>query len=162
MTTTDPPPTNLTHERMTPTQLAERNAELVRMRDSGKSFAEIGKQFGITKQTAHTMYWRTVAAAPQQAVSEMRANQNARLEMVLQRLEEIADRKFVTVSGGEIVRDSEGEPLRDSGPELQALRDLRATVEAQAKLNGTAAPAQVTVNGQISYVINNVDMGNLS
>lgn len=153
---------DLTQSRMTPTQLAERNAEIVRMKDAGASYAEIGAHFGISKQTAHTMYWRTVAAAPQQAVSDMRANQNARLEMVLARLEEIADRKFVTVSGGEIVRDENGEPMRDSGPELQALRDLRATVEAQAKLNGTAAPAQVTVNGKITYQVNGVDLGNLS
>jgi hypothetical protein len=158
MTTND----DLTQARMTPSQLAERNAEIVRLKESGKTYGEIGEQFGITKQTAHTMYWRTVAAAPQQAVSDMRASQNARLEMVLARLEDIADRKFVTISGGEIVRDENGEPMRDSGPEMQALRDLRATVEAQAKLNGTNAPAQVTVNGQISFVINNVDMGNLS
>jgi hypothetical protein len=157
MTTDD-----LTHSRLTPTQLAERNAEIVRMKDSGKTYAEIGAQFGITRQTAHTMYWKTVAAAPQLAVSDMRAQQNARLEMVLTRLEAIADRDHVTISGGEIVRNEEGQPLRDSGPEMQALRDLRATVEAQAKLNGTNAPAQVTVNGQISFVINNVDMGNLS
>jgi len=152
----------LTHTRLTPAQLAERNAEIVRLKDSGKTYAEIGEQFGITRQNAHLMYWRTVAAAPQQAVSDMRAQQNARLEMVLRRLEDIADRKHVLVSGGEIVRGEDGEPLQDSGPELQALRDLRAAVEAQAKLNGTNAPAQVTVNGQISFLINNVDMGNLS
>jgi len=157
MTTDD-----LTQDRMTPSQLAERNAEIVRLKESGKTYAEIGEQFGITKQTAHTMYWKTVAAAPQLAVSEMRAQQNARLEMVLARLEEIADREHVTISGGEIVRDTEGQPLRDSGPEMQALRDLRAAIEAQAKLNGTNAPAQVTVNGQITYQVNGVDLGNLS
>jgi hypothetical protein len=157
MTTDD-----LTHSRLTPTQLGERNAEIVRMKESGKSYAEIGAHFGITRQTAHTMYWKTVAAAPQLAVSEMRAQQNARLEMALARLEEIADRDHVTISGGEIVRDTEGQPLRDSGPEMQALRDLRATIEAQAKLNGTNAPAQVTVNGQITYQVNGVDLGNLS
>jgi len=152
----------LTQDRLTPSQLAERNAEIVRLKESGKTYAEIGEHFGITKQNAHTMYWKTVAAAPQLAVSEMRAQQNARLEMVLARLEEIADRDHVTISGGEIVRDTEGQPLRDSGPEMQALRDLRATIEAQAKLNGTNAPAQVTVNGQITYQVNGVDLGNLS
>jgi hypothetical protein len=146
----------------TPHQRAQLKAEVVRLKDSGKSFAEVGAQLGISKPFAHKVYWQAVAEVPQLAVNDMRAQQNARLEMVLARLEEIADRKFVTVAGGEIVRDENGEPMRDSGPEMQALRDLRATVEAQAKLNGTNAPAQVTVNGQISFVINNVDMGNLS
>jgi hypothetical protein len=62
------------------------------------------------------------------------------------------------VSGGEIVRDQEGQPLRDSGPEIQALRELRATLYEQARLNGTMAPAQVTVNGTISYDVKGIDL----
>jgi hypothetical protein len=146
----------------TPHQRAQLKAEVVRLKDSGKSFAEVGAQLGISKPFAHKVYWQAVAEVPQPAVNEMRAQQNERLEMVLRRLEDIADRDHVVISGGEIVRDKEGQPMRDSGPEMQALRDLRATVEAQAKLNGTNAPAQVTVNGQITYQVNGVDLGNLS
>jgi hypothetical protein len=151
-----------TQERKTPLQLAHQKADIVRLKESGKSYAEIGKELGISKPSAHRLYWQAVAEVPQLAVSDMRAQQNARLDMVLTRLEAIADRDHVTISGGDIVRDTEGQPLRDSGPEMQALRDLRAAVEAQAKLNGTNAPAQVTVNGQITYQVNGVDLGNLS
>lgn len=166
MTTTDQP-TELTQARLTGGQLAQRNTEIVRMKDAGASFAEVGERFGISRQTAHDQYWKTVAAVPQAAVAEMRAEQNARLQWLMEQAAEVLTATHYAHSGGTLLYGphAEGEtpqPLLDTGPKLAAIREIRALVETQAKLNGTNAPAQVTVNGQISFVINNVDMGNLS
>jgi hypothetical protein len=68
------------------------------------------------------------------------------------------DRAHVVTSGGKIVCDKDGVPLRDSGPELQAIATQARILEQQAKLNGTNAPAQVTINGEIKYEIVGVDM----
>lgn len=159
---THPPPTELTQTRLTGGALAERNAEIVRRKDNGSTFAEIGEHFGISRQAAHDQYWKTVAAVPQLAVSEMRAQQNARLETLMRQAAEIAETTHYAHSGGNLVYGPDGEALLDSGPRLAAIRTLQGLIEAQAKLNGTNAPAQVTVNGQITYLVNGVDMGNLS
>jgi hypothetical protein len=68
----------------------------------------------------------------------------------------------VKVNNGVIVKDEDGQPLLDDGPEVDAIREARALLEQIAKLNGANAPAQVTVNGQITYQVNGVDLGNLS
>lgn len=36
----------------------ERNLEIVRLRNKGLTFTEIGKIFGVSRQTAHHIYWR--------------------------------------------------------------------------------------------------------
>lgn len=145
----------------TPAQLAERKAEVVRRHDAGQTFTEIGEQLGITKQWANKLYWAAVAETPQLAVHEMRAQANVRLEALIERTEEIMNRSHVVTSGGKIVTDKDGEPLRDSGPELQAIATQARLLEQQAKLNGTNAPAQVTVNGEIRYEIVGIDMNAL-
>lgn len=158
----------VTQDKLTPNQAAERKAQIVRLYDSGKTFTEIGDMLGTTKQYAHRVYWQAVAETPQLAVSEMRAQQNERLQWLMEQAAEVLTGTHYAYSGGTLlygpapIGKERGEPLLDSGPKLAAIREIRALVETQAKLNGTCAPAQVTVNGQISFVINNVDMGNLS
>jgi hypothetical protein len=154
--TTDNP---LTQDPLT---LAERRTEVLRRHHAGETFTDIAKTMGITKQAVHAVYWRAVRAAPAKAVHEIREDLNAQLAGLVEHTNEIRARDHVKVNNGEIVRDPEGNPLLDDGPELDAIREQRALLDQIAKLNGANAPAQVTVNGQISFVINNVDMGNLS
>jgi hypothetical protein len=153
---------NLTQRSLTPDQRAERQADVLRRYQSGESFATIGKALGITRQSVHEFYWRAVNAVPAKAVHEIRDELNARLAGLVAHTNEIRARDHVKVNNGEIVKDKDGVPLLDDGPELDAIREQRALLDQIAKLNGANAPAQVTVNGQISFVINNVDMGNLS
>jgi cell division protein FtsB len=148
----------VTNTELTPHQNAERKAEVVRMYDTGKTFSEIAVHFGISKQWVHTIYWQAVAEVPQLAVHEMRAQQNARLEKLIDRTEQVMRRIHLVTSGGKIVKDDAGKALLDDGPELQAIATQARLLEQQAKLNGTNAPAQVTVNGEIKYEIVGVDM----
>lgn len=164
MTTTEQP--QVTKDKLTPNQAAERKAQIVRLYDSGKTFTEIGDMLGTTKQYVHRVYWQAVAETPQLAVSEMRAQQNERLEWLMQQAAEVLTATHYAHSGGTLLYGphAEGEtpqPLLDTGPKLAAIREIRTLIETQAKLNGTNAPAQVTVNGQISYVVNGVDLGNV-
>lgn len=147
---------------LTPHQLAERKAQVVKLYDSGKTFAQIGEQFDIGKQWASKIYWQAVAEVPALAVHEMRAQQNARYEELIERTQEIMNRTHVVTSGGSIVRDENGVPLKDSGPELQAIAVQARLLEQQAKLNGTQAPAQVTINAEIKYEIRGVNLGAMS
>lgn len=155
MTTDD----SLTQDPLTQ---AERRTEVLRRHQAGETFTEIAKSWGVTKQAVHAVYWRAVRAAPAKAVNEIRDDLNAHLAGLIAHTNEIRSRDHVKVNNGEIVRDEEGNPILDDGPELDAIREQRALLEQIAKLNGANAPAQVTVNGQITYQVNGVDLGNLS
>lgn len=157
MTTNPTPP--LTQDPLT---LAERRTEILRRHQAGETFTEIAKTFGVTRQAVHAVYWRAVRAQPVKAVNEIREDLNAHLASLIAHTNEIRARDHVKVTNGEIVKDADGKPLLDDGPELDAIREQRALLDQIAKLNGANAPAQVTVNGQISFVINGVDMGNLT
>lgn len=68
------------------------------------------------------------------------------------RLNEIRRRLYAVIVGthfvlyqGEIVKDGDGHPLRDTGPVLAALGQLRALEEQQAKLEGTNAREKIDV-----------------
>lgn len=142
----------------TPAELAARKAEIVRLHDAGQSFHEIGLQLGIGRQWAHKVYWQAVAEVPALAVNEMRAQQNERLEQLIERTQKIMNRAHVVTSGGTIVRDKNGEPLKDSGPELHAIATQARLLEQQAKLNGVNAPVQVSIGGEIRFEVAGVDM----
>jgi len=68
------------------------------------------------------------------------------------RLNEIRRRLFAVIVGdhyvlhsGQIVKDEEGVPLRDSAPVLAALAQLRALEEQQARLEGTNAREKIDI-----------------
>jgi hypothetical protein len=153
---------DLTQPTLTNDQRAERRAEVIRRHNNGETFTAIGEAMGISRQSVHECYWRAVRAIPAKAVHEIRDDINARLAGLIAHTDEIRSRNHVKVNNGVIVKDGDGNPLLDDGPEVDAIREQRALLDQIAKLNGANAPAQVTVNGQISFVINNVDMGNLS
>lgn len=62
------------------------------------------------------------------------------------RLIGIIHRRHVIVNKGEIVRDEQGFPLIDSGPELAALAQWRQATESRRKLLGLDAAVKVDVN----------------
>ena len=142
---------------------AERYADILRRYRNGESFRDIAKVLGISRQAVHEQYWRAIRAIPAKAVHEIREDLNAQLVSLIAHTNEIRSRDHVKVNNGVVVVDpSTNEPLLDDGPELDAIREQRALLDQIAKLNGANAPAQVTVNGQITYQVNGVDLGNLS
>jgi hypothetical protein len=154
---------DLTQPTLTNDQRAERRAEVIRRHNNGETFTAIGEAMGISRQSVHECYWRAVRAIPAKAVHEIRDDINARLAGLIAHTDEIRSRNHVKVNNGVIVTDpSTDQPVLDDGPELDAIREQRALLEQIAKLNGANAPAQVTVNGQITYQVNGVDLGNLS
>jgi hypothetical protein len=154
--TTDEP---LTQDPLT---TAERRTEVLRRHQAGETFTDIAKTMGVTRQAVHAVYWRAVRAQPARAVNEIRDDLNAHLASLIAHTNEIRARDHVKVNNGVIVKDENGQPLLDDGPEVDAIREQRALLDQIAKLNGANAPAQVTVNGQITYQVNGVDLGNLS
>jgi hypothetical protein len=173
------PSTNLDTALLTP---EERINHVITRRRQGHPFARIGDELGITRQGAHDLYWRAMEARTAPNVAAIRQEQNERLDMLHEKAMEIVNRKHVVVSGGKIVHETTpvldddghartdengnlivtvGEPLLDDGPTLRAIAELRALEAERAKLNGTYAPVQATINGEIRYEITGIDLDRL-
>lgn len=59
---------------------AERRAEVVRLRRSRASFAEIGQALGVSRQRAHKLYVQELAKIPATQVEEHRAEELALID----------------------------------------------------------------------------------
>src|SRR5687768_10325876 len=108
---------------------AQRDAELVRLKREGKTFEEIGQQFGFSRQYAHKRYWELVRELREQTtadVADYRDEQLDRYEWLIRETTAILRRDHVHVSQGRVVRETpDSPPLLDDGPKLAAIRELR-------------------------------------
>jgi hypothetical protein len=68
-----------------------------------------------------------------------------RLNEIRRRLYSVIVADHFVLHSGEIVRDQEGRPLKDNGPVLAALGQLRALEEQQARLEGTNAREKIDI-----------------
>jgi hypothetical protein len=80
-----------------------------------------------------------------QGIEEKLTAATLRLNEVRRRLYAVIVAEHYVLYQGEIVKDEEGRPLRDHGPVLAALAQLRALEEQQAKLEGTNAREKIDV-----------------
>lgn len=163
----DPP--DRTHAVLTPEAAQHRNAQIVDLKHDGRTFQEIGNTLGLSKQRVHELYWQAMHEVIAPGVNALRAQQNAELEAVKDKMQAILNRDHYAMSGGTIVRGPAeldqfgqpltlGEPLHDDGPKIQAAGVISRLIEQQAKLNGTFAPVTATINGTIHYEVAGVDL----
>lgn len=136
----------------------QRKIDVLREKRPGVSFRAVADILGICHQYAHELYWEALGEVKSPAVHAQREEQNAILRDTLERAYKIANKRHLAISGAEIVRDQDGNPLIDDGPELASLREIRAIVADMAKLNGTLAPVTATINGTIHYEVAGVDL----
>lgn len=116
----------------------------------GYSLTQISEQLGYC-DSGHAS--RSISKARERilkpAVSQHVAVQIARLDYIALALMEIKQRQHVVVQSGKVVRDDTGVALRDVGPELECLRQLRAVGESTRKLLGldAAVKLDITMDG---------------
>lgn len=128
---------------------AIRDGEAARLRAQGLTLQQIADRLGFASPGGvHDAIKRALAAAPAAGAEELRARSLARLNLQYETAQEIAEREHLVVSHGRVVTTDDGEPLRDSGPELAALdRMIRIDAEVR-KLFGLDAPTRVSVDAE--------------
>lgn len=136
-------------------QVALRRAKVLQMRAAGASPLKIMQAFPDDYRTEAAVYQdiqRALMTIAREPAEELRALENARLDMLWVRGMQVLSRTHVTVSNGKIVyvttATGEGDqetPLQDDGPVLAAIRELRHISESRRELNGSNAPVQVQV-----------------
>jgi len=127
---------------------ARRDARAAELRAEGLSYQQIGDELGIDKTNARMAVRRALREIVQGPAENLLALHIERLETLYERATEVMERQHVVVSYGQIMKDEDGNPLIDSGPELAAIREARATLESFRKLAGLDAPSRVSVDAQ--------------
>ncbi len=127
----------------------ERDAQALRLASMGYSLRQIDEQlrYGGFQNVSRALK-RSRERILKPAVSQHVAVQLARLDYIALALMEIKQRQHVVVSGGKIVRDDAGAPLRDATAELQCLRELRAVGESTRKMLGLDAAVKLELTNE--------------
>lgn len=126
------------------TAAAERVALIMEMKREGKPFTEIGMKLGISKQAAHTAYWKErarlqdVSVEHSIAIDARRADQAERMEAIIE--------AWLPRATGAVIDEQTKLAVMD--PKAAAIV-LKAD-ERLAKLYGLDAPTKtdITSNGQ--------------
>lgn len=124
---------------------AERDGKAAAMRARGASLQQIADALGYAdKSHARQGITRALDATLREPAGELRAVLSDRLDTLTRKAWLILESDHWLVSNtGKIVAGPDGQPMRDSGPALAAIRELRALADQIAKLHGANAPVQV-------------------
>lgn len=160
-----------------------RDADAVRLRACGKTYAEIANALGYgDKSAARKAVERGLAEVIEEPAAELRTLELERLDRLTAVCWEVLEREHVTVSHGHVVRrevgierdaagaivfDGAGKPipiyedLLDDGPSLQAVDRLLRIQQRRAALLGLDAPQKQEIGGQLRYEVVGVDIDQL-
>lgn len=130
-------------------ETAARDARAAELRAEGWKLQDIADELGYASKTsaiyAIRRVLREIVKGPAEQLLALHID---RLETLYARATDIMERRHVVVSYGQIMKDENGDPLIDSGPELAAIREARTTLESFRKLVGLDAPSRVSVDAQ--------------
>ncbi|MEU8756225.1 hypothetical protein AB0C88_37635 [Streptomyces chartreusis] len=144
-------------------ETAQRDARAAELRAENYTYQQIADELGwADKSDARKAVRRALREIVQGPAEALLANHMERLETLYERALDIAERQHVVVSYGQIVRGDDGEPLKDPGPELAALREARATLDSFWTLTGMKKPAKVEHSGGVKYEVVGIDPDSLT
>lgn len=119
---------------------AERDAKAAHLRAQGRGYREISAELGYTGSNAYKAVQRAIAAAPVEAVAEMRAMQGQLLDEVIAKLWDVVLADHPLVSQGRVMHG-----IQDAGPVIAALNGIVRAAESKRRLFGLDAPARQTI-----------------
>jgi len=122
----------------TPEQ-ADHDARAAQLRGRGLSYRAIAAELGVSVSSAHQAVARAFRDTLAEPAEQARAVELARLEAAHDVAAAIMGRDHITVSHGRIVEDSDGNPILDDGPALQAVAAVVRASESRRKLLGLDA-----------------------
>lgn len=144
-------------------ETAARDAQAAELYAQGLTYRQIAAELGYESHTS-------VVGACQRAVRDVVKSAGEqvlkvhidRLEYLFAKAVEIAETDHVVVSHGRVVTDTDGQPLKDPGPTLAAIREARASLESFRKLTGLDQPTKVNLSGGVRYEVVGIDPEDLT
>lgn len=143
-------------------ETAARDARAAELRAQGWSYPQIGEELGIDKSNARKACRRALREIVQGPAEKLLAIHMERLETLYEAAMEVLEADHVVVSHGQIIRGDDGQPLKDNGPKLAAIREARSTLDSFWTLTGMKKPAKVEHSGGVKYEIIGVDPADLT
>ncbi len=120
--------------------------EVMRMRDEGLQFREIGDRLGVSMQRAHQLYSNALTEMARTVAPGAREAALRRLDAIAVEAWEIVRAEHHVVAGrGARACAPDGRPALDPGPKLVALNTLLRVEQRRAKLLGLDAPTEHAV-----------------
>jgi hypothetical protein len=107
----------------------------------GLSLEQVTAQVGVDIHRALKEYRKRTDTG----IEEKLTAAALRLNEIRRRLYSVIVADHFVLQAGQIVKDDEGRPLKDNGPVLAALAQLRALEEQQARLEGTNAREKIDI-----------------
>lgn len=120
-----------------------KRARVVELRGQGWTWDRIAAEVGYSNGSAASKAWRAaIRQHPDQTVDEIRFQQRTRLEQMDSRLSDlITSPPLKTTAIGRVLTDPEtGEPVRDMGAAIAAIRERRQIGESLRRLTGADTP----------------------
>jgi hypothetical protein len=141
---------------------AERDARAADLRAQNWTFQRIADELGYgDKTTARDAVRRALTDIVRGPAEKLLAIHMERLETLYEAAMEVMEADHVVVSHGQIIKGEDGQPLKDNGPKLAAIREARQTLDAFWNLAGMKKPAKVEHSGGVKYEIVGVDPADL-
>ena len=129
---------------------AEQAARAYELRLAGATLREIGAELGICIATVHVRLRDHMAERVDPLAEQYREMLLDQLDDLTARAYKILNANHIVVQHGKIVRDEDGNPLKDHGPVLAAIDRLIKINERRGRLTG--ADAAVKVDAQVHTV----------
>ena len=125
------------------------DAEAARLyNEENLTYGQIAEHFGwgshVTALRAVQRAYRDIAAP----AASGRARRQEELDFLWEAASDVLGRDHLVVSQGGIIKGTDGTPLVDDGPKLQAIEQLRKVNESRRKLDGDDAPNRVSVEAE--------------
>lgn len=136
--------------------IAARRTRVLAMRIEQRPYAEIAAALGISESLAQQDYKRAVEqtrAELDTTVAQARALELARLAAAEREVWQVLRASHIVVQHGKIVRDEDGDPVRDHMPVLAAVDRLERISQRRARLMGLDAPVKVEVSDEVDAEI---------
>ncbi len=118
------------------------------LRLKGRTYQEIGDEFGVADATAYDMVARAWKDLPIESTEQLLANEMAKLDYLEAKAHEIMTKHHAYVTPAGKVVSLDGEILTDDGPVLQAMNTLLKIADRRAKLLGLNAPTRTELTGR--------------
>jgi hypothetical protein len=138
-------------------EAANRRARVAHLRLAGASFEEIGRQLGISDTRAHQLWTDALKQTVKEPVDAQRTLELQRLDALQVHLTQVLRRNHVTISGGKVVADTDGQPYRDDGPVVAAALALVRVQESRRKLLGLDPPSRADVTARVHAEVYSLD-----
>jgi hypothetical protein len=122
---------------------ADLDGQCLELRRYGNTYRQIAAQLGISPANAHKRVTRGLDRTRREPGDALRELELERLDQLQVEATKVLAGNHVVIQGGKVVRDKQGEPYRDHGPTLAAIRTLLQVQERRARLLGLDAPTRV-------------------